>query len=165
MMDNHLRIISRTPEQTLALAEAVGRRLRPGDVLALTGVLGSGKTLFVKGLAKGLDVPPDVLVTSPTYTLINEYPGRLPLGHADLYRLETEVDFDDIGLYDLLEGEGVAAVEWADRLRSDALEDHLAVQFAATGPQTREIRLIPYGLAMTDLLREISIWIKENPWD
>lgn len=165
MTPRPIRILTRSPEQTLALAEAIGRRLKPGAVLALTGDLGAGKTLFVKGLATGLGVSPDIVITSPTYTLINEYPGRLPLGHVDLYRLETEVDFDDIGLYDLLDEDGVAAIEWADRLGPDALGDHLTVHLTVAGLEEREIRLIPYGLAMTDLLREISFWTKEHPWD
>ena len=149
----------------MALAETIGQRLSRGDILTLTGGLGTGKTQFVKGLAKGLDVPPDVVVTSPTYTLINEYPGRLPMGHVDLYRLETEVDLDDIGLYELIEGDGVVAIEWADRLQSDTLGDHLSVHLTSSGPEEREIRLIPYGLAMTNLLRDVSIRIKEIPWD
>ena len=107
-------IISRTPRETFELGRRLAERLRPGDVLALAGDLGAGKTQFAKGIAAGLGVEAEV--TSPTFTLIHEYPGgRLPLFHADLYRLETEKEALGIGLDDYLESEGVTVVEWADK--------------------------------------------------
>jgi tRNA threonylcarbamoyladenosine biosynthesis protein TsaE len=101
-----------------------------GTVICLTGDLGSGKTSFVQGLATGLGVPDDYYITSPTYVLINEYPGRYPLFHVDLYRIEDPVDFEDIGLYEILHGKGVVAVEWADKLSKDFQSEYLAEYLA-----------------------------------
>jgi len=103
-------------EETRELGRSCGQRITGPLVIFLMGDLGSGKTMFAQGLALGLDVPAAYYVTSPSYTLVNEYPGRLPLYHIDLYRLEAGVDPDDLGLNEILHGAGVAAVEWAERL-------------------------------------------------
>lgn len=127
--------------ETHALGQHIGASLRSGTVIALTGDLGSGKTAFVQGLARGLDVPEDYYITSPTYTLINEYPGRYPLFHIDLYRLDDPDSFEDIGLYDILHGEGVAAIEWAERLPKDALPEHIAIHLEILDDDSRKIRV------------------------
>ncbi len=106
--------LSHSPEDTFRAALAEGPRLRPGDVLALTGDLGAGKTQWVKGLAAGLGSAASV--TSPTFTLIHEYPGgRLPLYHLDCYRLERPEELLAIGIDDYLDGRGVVVIEWADK--------------------------------------------------
>ena len=106
--------ISREPADTLAFARRVAADLKRGDVLALRGDLGAGKTQFVKGLAAGLGYTGEV--TSPTFTLIHEYlGGRLPLYHFDFYRLETEEEAVRIGLDEYLESDGVCVIEWADK--------------------------------------------------
>lgn len=140
-MNSHrsISIISRNPETTFELGKAIGARIRFGTIIALTGDLGCGKTAFVQGLAKGLGVPADYPITSPTYTLINEYPGRYPLFHIDLYRLENSVDFEDIGLYDMLDGQGVAAVEWAERLSPELLTEALHIHIEFTDDESRRI--------------------------
>lgn len=149
---------TRMHEQTVSVGRALGRRLHSGLVLLLYGDLGSGKTAFAQGLADGLEVPASYTVTSPTYTLINEYPGRLPLYHVDLYRLPTPVDPDEIGLLELFDENGIVAVEWAQRLHP---QDHpgrkLEVFFSVSGDNTRSIRMIAYGLDLPDLLKEIDI--------
>ena len=99
------RVTTRSPGATRALGRAIGEQLSRAMVVALYGDLGSGKTVLVQGLARGLAVPEDYPVTSPSYTLINEYPGRLTLYHVDLYRLAGVSDFEDIGLFDILDGE------------------------------------------------------------
>jgi tRNA threonylcarbamoyladenosine biosynthesis protein TsaE len=123
--------ILRSPEETVAFGSAYASRLSPGDVLALSGDLGAGKTHFVKGLAAGLGV--STPVTSPTFTLLHEYPGAgLPLYHFDFYRLETEEEVLAIGLDDYLSGDGIVVIEWAEK-------------FAALLPPTTrwlELRLI-----------------------
>ncbi len=142
------RFTRATAEATRDLGEALGRCASPGTVFALTGDLGAGKTVFVQGLAKGLDVPPSVYVTSPTYTLINEYPGRLTLFHVDLYRLAGGEDLDELGLEEILYGDGVVAIEWPDRLAEGELPaNHLAVRIEipeqedeGDGPRGIEIR-------------------------
>jgi tRNA threonylcarbamoyladenosine biosynthesis protein TsaE len=107
-------IISHSAEQTFRAGEAVAGRVRPGDVLALVGDLGAGKTQWVAGLAAGLGS--EAAVTSPTFTLIHEYGGgRLPLYHVDCYRLERAEELLGIGLDDYLDGRGVLAIEWADK--------------------------------------------------
>ena len=106
--------ISHSPAETIALARTLATTLRRGDVLALSGDLGTGKTHFVKGLAAGLSTAASV--TSPTFTLLHEYPGgRLPLYHFDFYRLEAEDEALKIGLDEYLHGDGVCVIEWAEK--------------------------------------------------
>ncbi|BBO67561.1 tRNA (adenosine(37)-N6)-threonylcarbamoyltransferase complex ATPase subunit type 1 TsaE [Desulfosarcina alkanivorans] len=144
--------------QTVALGEAIGRRLKHGLVLLLFGDLGSGKTAFAQGLARGAGVPESCTVTSPTYTLVNEYPGRLPFIHVDLYRLPEPVDPDEIGLRDIFEENGIVAVEWAGRLHpADRPPCRLDLFFSVTGDAARSIRIIAYGLDPSDLLNDIDI--------
>jgi len=148
---------SRHTDQTAALGRAIGRRLSRRATLLLFGDLGSGKTAFAQGLAAGLDVPADCRVTSPTYTLINEYPGRLPFYHADLYLLPEPVDPEALGLLDLFVEHGVTAVEWAQRLQpSDRPAARLEVYFSITGASGRSIRILAYGLdlGLSDLLMD-----------
>ena len=107
-------LISRSPDQTRIVAADFARTLTAGSVVKLIGDLGSGKTEFVKGMAKGLNC--ESLVTSPTFTLVHEYHGgRLPLFHMDLYRLNHEAELDNIGFEDYLRAGGVCVVEWADK--------------------------------------------------
>ncbi len=108
-------MLSHSPTETFALGRAFAESLHSGDVIALCGELGAGKTHFIKGLAAGLGCDPDA-VTSPTFTLINEYTdGRLPLYHFDFYRLENGLELIRVGLDDYLDGNGVVAIEWADK--------------------------------------------------
>ena len=125
-----IQVITRCLEETQLLGRKIGTSISAGTVICLTGDLGSGKTSFVQGLAVGLGVPDDYYITSPTYVLINEYPGRYPLFHVDLYRIEEPIDFEDIGLYEILHGKGVVAVEWADKLSKDFLSEYLAEYLA-----------------------------------
>jgi tRNA threonylcarbamoyladenosine biosynthesis protein TsaE len=126
-----VRLHTSSPAATAAAGEALGRAAAPGLVIGLCGDLGAGKTLFVQGLARGLGVPAHVRVVSPTFTLLNEYRGgRLLLHHADLYRLERADELDEIGLDEVMRGDGVVAVEWADRfdvLPGDALTIRLSI--------------------------------------
>lgn len=118
--------ITRSPEQTERLGEQLAQRLRPGDVIAYLGDLGAGKTAFTRGLARGLGVRERV--TSPTYTIVNEYlSGRLPLFHFDMYRLHSADDLFDIGWEDYLERGGVCAVEWSENVLP-ALEEPIWVR-------------------------------------
>ena len=149
---------TRSVDQTIALGRSLGQGLDHGVVMLLFGDLGSGKTAFTQGLARGLEIPASVAVTSPTYTLINEYPGRLPLYHVDLYRLPYPVDPDELGLVDLFADNGVTAVEWAQRLHTrDYPNRRLDLFFSITGAHTRSIRIIAYGLDPSDLLKDIDV--------
>jgi len=129
---------TRSPEETRALGEALARRLSPGDLVALLGDLGAGKTTFVQGLARGLGVPPEVYVTSPSFTLVNEYPGRVPLFHVDLYRLSPE-ETEELGLAEML-SRGVMVVEWAERLPA-GFRPRFVVRFKYEGENLRRIEI------------------------
>ena len=123
-----MEYISHSPEETEAIGQTLGERLNPGTVLAYLGDLGMGKTAFTRGLARGLGCRGRV--TSPTFTIVNEYDGKIPLFHFDMYRLTDSEDLFDIGWEDYLERGGVCAVEWSERI-SDALpEDTLYVTIA-----------------------------------
>ena len=102
MADNHIRITTRSAAQTRKLGHCLGRAIHQATVIALTGDLGSGKTAFVQGLAKGLNVSEKYYITSPTFTIINEYPGRLCLFHVDLYRIAHLAELEEIGLEEIL---------------------------------------------------------------
>ena len=131
-------IASRSEEETLAAGERLGRRLTAGAVVLLFGDLGAGKTAFVRGLARGLDVPDDE-VTSPTFTLVQEYRGRLTLHHVDLYRLEP-AEVADLGLDELTSGDAVVAIEWAERWH-DAPDLAWEVRLSHAGDDQRRIEI------------------------
>ncbi len=133
-------------DETRDLGHAIGTSVTAGTILMLFGDLGSGKTSFVQGLARGLRVPDGYYITSPSYTLINEYPGRFPLFHVDLYRITNSVDIEDIGLYEILDDDGVVAIEWADRIGGDTPPNHVKVQFEIIDDKTRKISIIPTGV-------------------
>ena len=134
-----MQYITTSPERTEALGERLGERLRGGEVIAYRGELGAGKTAFTRGLARGLGI--SVRVTSPTYTIVNEYGGgRLPLFHFDMYRLHDADDLFDIGWEDYLERGGVCAVEWSENV-ADAMEGAIRVDIAKLSDDTREITI------------------------
>lgn len=115
-----LCLISKSAEETFEMGRIIGEHLGAGDVLALIGELGSGKTCLTQGIARGLQVPGEYEITSPTFTLINEYPGRVTLHHMDMYRLAGSKDLEDMGYEDYFYGDGVAVIEWAEKI-SDIL--------------------------------------------
>jgi len=132
-------IITHSAEETRHVGQRLAKDLQPGTILSIKGELGSGKTVFVQGLALGLGVPETVYVTSPSYTLINEYPGRCRLFHADFYRLESFSDFDDLGLDEIMEGSGVMAIEWPERLPDHFPKSDIIVKIKIIGDDEREI--------------------------
>jgi tRNA threonylcarbamoyladenosine biosynthesis protein TsaE len=156
MTTYQLKLTTHSPEETCNLGQKMGAIIAEPQLLALSGELGSGKTAFVQGLAKGLDVPEEYYITSPTFTLVNEYPGRLRLFHIDLYRLDQYGDLEDIGLYDILEGDGVVAIEWAEKLSAKLLSDYLAIRFEITNDETRNINLFAYGQEANVLIKALD---------
>ena len=131
--------ITNSPQETEAVGQALAEKLKPGTVIAYEGDLGAGKTAFTRGLARGLGAAERV--TSPTYTIVNEYvSGRLPLFHFDMYRLGSSDELFDIGWEDYLQRGGVCAVEWSENVR-DALEDALTVRIEKTGEDSRKITI------------------------
>ena len=143
-----MEFLTNSPEETEKVGAALGRILLPGTVLAYRGDLGAGKTAFTRGLARGLGYAEPV--TSPTYTIVNEYlGGRLPLFHFDMYRLASSDDLWDIGWDDYLERGGVAAVEWSENV-DDAMENAVYVTIHKTGETSRKI-VIEGGENLADL--------------
>lgn len=134
-----MEFITHSPEETEKIGEALAKSLQPGTILAYRGDLGAGKTAFTRGLARGLGCKETV--TSPTYTIVNEYlGGRLPLFHFDMYRLASSDDLWDIGWEDYLEREGVCAVEWSENVQ-DAMENAVTVTIEKLGENTRRITI------------------------
>ena len=143
-----MEFITNSPIETEKVGEALGKVLVPGTVLAYEGDLGAGKTAFTRGLARGLGATEQV--TSPTYTIVNEYlSGRIPLFHFDMYRLASSDDLWDIGWEDYLERGGVCAVEWSENV-ADAMEDAITVCIQKTGEESRKIT-ITGGIGFEDL--------------
>jgi tRNA threonylcarbamoyladenosine biosynthesis protein TsaE len=126
---------------TAALGRWLGERLGPGAVVGLVGTLGAGKTHLARAIAEGLGVPDGRVVTSPTFVLIQEYEGRLPVYHFDVYRLADVGAFLDLGAAEYLEGEGVCIIEWADRVRDWLPEATVWVELEVTGAETRRARI------------------------
>ena len=143
-----MQYITNSPAETEAIGASLGNIIKPGTVIAYRGDLGAGKTAFTRGLAKGLGCTE--IVTSPTYTIVNEYlGGRIPLFHFDMYRLRSSDDLFDIGWEDYLDRGGVCAVEWSENV-DDAMEDALYITIEKLGEDARRIT-IEGGGALADL--------------
>lgn len=134
-------MISQSSAETTAFAAQFAATLKSGDVVALTGPLGAGKTCFVQGLARGLGVPANVPVNSPTFILCNIYQGRLPLNHFDWYRLTDIRDLDALGCEEYFDGEGITVVEWADKFPSAMPERTIWIQMEIVGENERKIEI------------------------
>ena len=134
-----MQFTTNSPAQTESIGTALGKIIEPGPVIAYRGDLGAGKTAFTRGLAKGLGC--SEIVTSPTYTIVNEYlSGRIPLFHFDMYRLASSDDLWDIGWEDYLERGGICAVEWSENV-SDAMEDAIFITIEKLGEESRRIEI------------------------
>ena len=143
-----MRYTTNSPAETEAIGAALGKILPPGSVIAYRGDLGAGKTAFTRGLARGLGCTE--IVTSPTYTIVNEYlGGRIPLFHFDMYRLRSSDDLFDIGWEDYLERGGICAVEWSENV-DDAMEDAIYITIEKLGEDSRQIT-IEGGETIADL--------------
>jgi tRNA threonylcarbamoyladenosine biosynthesis protein TsaE len=132
-------IVSASAEATEAAGERLGRTLGPGAVVALTGELGAGKTCFVQGLVRGLGAT--IRATSPTFVLVNEYKGRVPIHHVDAYRTDSMTELMDLGLLEMVSGEGVTLIEWADKLVPLLPHDAVHVHIAGVGDESRTITI------------------------
>ena len=155
-MNQPINIQTNTPEETIALGKTVGAAIEKPVVIALFGDLGSGKTVWVKGLAAGLGVGPEYPVTSPTFALVNEYEGRLNLFHADLYRLSGAADTEDLGFDEMLSGKGVVAVEWAERMDDPDFAPDIAVEIRETGETGRRFTFFFYGPGLDNLVETVN---------
>ncbi len=131
--------VTRSVEETQALGEAIGTRLGAGAVVACVGELGAGKTAFLQGLARGLGVTS--AVTSPTFVLVNVYRGRVPVYHLDAYRTASLAEVQDLGLEEMLDGEGVTLIEWADRIVPLLPPRAITVRIEGLGDEPRQIEV------------------------
>ena len=152
-----LNVISRSPEETFYIGTIIGERLHGGDIVALIGDLGAGKTCLTKGIATGLGVSAQNHVTSPTFTLINEYQGRHKLYHFDLYRLTGLHDMEDMGFEEYLFGEGVTVIEWAEKIMGVLSDETIFISFTYLGENQRCMLISGTGeswLQISDALKD-----------
>jgi tRNA threonylcarbamoyladenosine biosynthesis protein TsaE len=156
-------LTSASEEDTVELGRRLGECLEPGHVVGLVGDLGAGKTCLARGVAAGLGVPAGVYVSSPTFTLVNEYPGRMPLYHIDLYRLSDPGELAEIGVEEYYRGEGACLVEWFDRFPGETPPEHLEVRLLVTGELTRRIEMTARGEGHARLARSWAA-AAGNPW-
>lgn len=157
-------IVVESEAATRELAGLLGGVVGPGAVLLLQGDLGAGKTTFVKGLARGLGIDPDD-VSSPTFTLIHEYRGEMPLYHFDAYRLERPLEFVELGAEEYLLGDGVSAIEWGDRVRDELPAERLEIDLRADASgAARRITFRPLGHQATGWVKSLRrAWEEEHP--
>src|SRR3989337_352438 len=138
---NNFTFISHSPQETYAFGKDLGETLYSGDVVALSGELGAGKTCLAQGIARGLGIPEEYRITSPTFTIINEYPGRLILYHLDVYRLSGTRDLEEIGYDECFNDKGVVIVEWAEKIRDALPKGTLFVLLTYLDENRRKIML------------------------
>lgn len=137
-----LEISSDDAVETGRLGEAIGRELQAGDIVALIGDLGAGKTTLTQGIARGIDVPESYAVTSPTFTLVNEYPGRLVLYHVDLYRLSGAGDLETLGYEEFFFSEGVTVIEWAEKILEILDENCIWIELSYLDEHRRRVEIV-----------------------
>ncbi|WP_027339454.1 tRNA (adenosine(37)-N6)-threonylcarbamoyltransferase complex ATPase subunit type 1 TsaE [Halonatronum saccharophilum] len=148
-----LKIKTSNPEETFEFGKKLGNKLNPGDIVCLQGDLGAGKTSLAKGICAGLGVTVDI--TSPTYTIVNEYRGRMRVNHMDLYRISKEQQLTDIGFEDYIYGDGVSIIEWPDKSGTLMPDNYLDINMKGQG-NDREIRIIPQANKFIGLITELK---------
>ncbi len=152
-------VITSSPEQTWRVGEMLGARLHPGDTVCLYGELGAGKTSFSYGIALGLEVK-EQYITSPTFTFVNEYQGRVPFYHIDLYRLKDAGELEGIGFEEYIDSDGVTVIEWAERAENDLPEECLSVYLNYVNENSREVGFLAEGERYQKLLEELKRELK-----
>lgn len=138
-----MRLRSSGPGETRDIGNVLAAALEPGDVVVLAGELGSGKTVLAQGIARGLGV--DEPVPSPTFVIVREYRGRLPLAHVDVYRLDHVQELHDLGFEEVVDGEGVTVIEWGDRVRGVLPRERLEIALEGSGGAERKLLVSPLG--------------------
>ena len=145
---------SESSAETKRLGERIGKILLPGDVVALTGELGSGKTVLTKGIARGLKIKGNP-VRSPSFVLIKEYPGKVPIFHFDLYRLKKQNELNTLGYEEYFSGKGVVVIEWAERAKNFLPDEYLEIKLSILGKDERRISLTAKGEGLKKRLKRI----------
>jgi tRNA threonylcarbamoyladenosine biosynthesis protein TsaE len=149
-------VISRSAEHTRQLATRLGKLLQGGEIVGLVGELGTGKTCFVRGLTEGLGVSRDTWIRSPTFTLVNEYHGRLPIYHIDLYRIESTGELEELNLREYLYSNGVSLIEWFEYFPAGEIDDHLEIELAYRDGSKREVTFSPHGTRYEELVKALQ---------
>lgn len=152
---NELHITSKSPDETMKLGKKLATRLKPGSIVCLHGELGSGKTTLVKGLAEGLKLKQQK-VKSPSFVLMNVYEGKLPLYHFDFYRLENLREIEEIGYEEFLYGNGISAIEWADKLQELYPKECLKIELSHASANERRLVLTPQGNGYETILKGLK---------
>jgi tRNA threonylcarbamoyladenosine biosynthesis protein TsaE len=147
---------TKSTSETIRVGKDIGSRLLPGDVVALVGELGAGKTQFIKGLAAGVGIDSSTYISSPSFTLIHEYPGETPFYHIDLFRLGREKEAEELGLEGYFEGSGVTAIEWADKIPSLLPQEILFISIAYIDKNIRTLEMTGKGKHFEDLLNQVQ---------
>jgi tRNA threonylcarbamoyladenosine biosynthesis protein TsaE len=153
-----LEIVSNSAEQTRKIGMKLGKLAASGDVILLVGSLGAGKTCLTQGIAQGLSI--DEYTASPSFVLVREHRGKLPLYHIDLYRLDRIEEVTQLGLDDYLYGNGVCVVEWADKGLSVLPEEHLLAKMQIVSPTKRKLRFMPKGTRYLEMLSKLKSAIR-----
>ena len=151
-----IRFRSQGTEETYAIGRILGEVLQGGDVVALIGELGTGKTHLTQGIARGLGVPDGYLVTSPTFTLINEYPGRCVLYHLDVYRLSGSSDLEDMGYEEYFFGKGVTVIEWAEKIRDILPDAALTIELDYLDENSRDLVMSGQDGQMEQVIKSLK---------
>lgn len=156
--NSNIQIITGSANETSAFARRIGEKLKEGDILALSGELGSGKTCFTGGLARGLGVDEKYRITSPTFTLINEYPAKCKLYHFDLYRLSGYSELEDLGYEEYFSGSGVVVIEWAEKIAQAIPQTAIFINFEYVDENKRKITI----RGLPGRIKELSTDIKNG---
>jgi tRNA threonylcarbamoyladenosine biosynthesis protein TsaE len=159
VMEPQLVLESKSPEHTLYWGELLGMLLREGDVVALIGELGAGKTTLTQGIACGLGVGKECYLTSPTFTIINEYEGRIPVYHLDFYRIDLPSDVENLGLEEYLQSDGVAIIEWAEKIEKILPREYLMIVLEYVEYSVRKMSMKGIGRRYGEMVRKIEMRI------
>jgi tRNA threonylcarbamoyladenosine biosynthesis protein TsaE len=150
-------VLTRSPRQTKSWGSRLGRLLKGGEIIALIGELGAGKTCFVRGLTQGLEVGKEAWIRSPSFTLINEYHGRLPVYHIDLYRVEGRAQLEGLNLREYLYSDGVSLIEWFEHLPADEVDEFLEVRVAYVDGNRRQLTFSSHGQRYEEIVEGLRI--------
>ncbi len=150
-------VLTRSPRQTMSLGSRLGKLLQGGEIIALIGELGAGKTCFVRGVTQGLEVDKAAWIRSPSFTLINEYQGRLPVYHIDLYRIETRPQLDGLNLREYLFADGVSLIEWFEHLPADEVDEYLELRVAHVDGNRRRLTFSSHGQRYGEIIEGLRL--------
>lgn len=150
------KILSHSAVETRNWGKKLGKLLDAGAIVGLTGELGSGKTCFVRGAAEGLGVGKEAWIRSPTFTLVNEYDGRLPVYHIDLYRIGSAQELEELNLREYLYADGVSLIEWFEKMPPEEVDEWLGIHFEHRAENERMITFEAHGERSAEVLRRLK---------